>query len=141
MIASTSHDMRTPLNTIISMLNLIKNRITEPEPLKWIKVANNSTNLLLYLVNDTLDFFQIKSGKFSIKRTSFDIREQIEKCTDLIADSMKQKGIIKYEEIDPIFDQLVMKGDCQRINQILVNLLSNALKFTFQGHIKVKVQV
>ena len=57
MIASTSHDMRTPLNTIVNMHHLIKKDTTDPQLLKWIKVANNSTNLLLYLVSDTLDYF------------------------------------------------------------------------------------
>jgi signal transduction histidine kinase len=58
MIASTSHDMRTPLNTIINMIKLIQGRIrNEPQVNKWLKIASNSTNLLLYLVNDTLDYF------------------------------------------------------------------------------------
>lgn len=57
MIASTSHDMRTPLNTIINMHKLMGAKATDPLVLKWIKVADNSTNLLLHLVNDTLDYF------------------------------------------------------------------------------------
>ena len=58
MIASTSHDMRTPLNTIVAMLNLLQIKIEDDEEaLKWLRIANNSTNLLLFLVNDTLDYF------------------------------------------------------------------------------------
>ena len=57
MIASTSHDMRTPLNAITNMLYMIKNQTSDATMLKWIRVANNSTNLLLYLVSDTLDYF------------------------------------------------------------------------------------
>ena len=64
LIASTSHDMRTPLNSICNMHEIIEKEITDPKVLKWLKVANTSTNLLLFLVNDTLDFYQIKSGKF-----------------------------------------------------------------------------
>ena len=60
MIASTSHDMRTPLNTIINMHRMIELKITDKEVLKWLKIADCSTNLLMYLVNDTLDYFQIK---------------------------------------------------------------------------------
>ena len=80
MIASTSHDMRTPLNTILSMrifnaltyfkgmITLIKSYASSDQMLKeWLNIASNSTNLLLYLVNDTLDYFQIKSGKFKEK--------------------------------------------------------------------------
>ena len=57
MIASTSHDMRTPLNTVITMHKLIENKTTDSQLKTWLRVANNSTNLLLYLVNDTLDYF------------------------------------------------------------------------------------
>lgn len=64
MVASTSHDMRTPLNTIINMHSLILLKETDQTIRNWINIANSSTNLLLFLVNDTLDFFQIKSGKF-----------------------------------------------------------------------------
>ena len=66
MIASTSHDMRTPLNTIITMLKLVGDKVSDQEVRKWLRVANNSSSLLLFLVNDTLDYFQIKSGKFRI---------------------------------------------------------------------------
>ena len=60
MLASTSHDMRTPLNTIINMQGLIEQRITDPVLQKWIRIAKTSANLLLFLVNDTLDYYQIK---------------------------------------------------------------------------------
>jgi len=69
MIASTSHDMRTPLNTIINMNKLVVTKVTDPQIRKWLKTAQTSTNLLLHLVNDTLDFFQIKSGKFNKKES------------------------------------------------------------------------
>lgn len=78
MIASTSHDMRTPLNTTISMLNLIQKRTEDEELLKWIRVANNSTNLLKFLVSDTLDYFQIRSGKFEQKLERFTFKDLLE---------------------------------------------------------------
>jgi signal transduction histidine kinase len=68
--------------------------------LKWLKIAKTSTNLLLFLVNDTLDFYQIKSGKFIQRVTSFSITEEIENCFDLIAIQMEQKGLQKIIEID-----------------------------------------
>ncbi len=57
MVASTSHDMRTPLNTIINMHNLIENDLTDPKLLKWLRVSKTSTNILICLVNDTLDYY------------------------------------------------------------------------------------
>jgi signal transduction histidine kinase len=78
MIASTSHDMRTPLNTIVSMLNMIEKRLEDLNLLKWLKVAKHSTDLLLCLVNDTLDYYQIKSGKFRSRLGAFNIKELVE---------------------------------------------------------------
>jgi len=84
MIASTSHDMRTPLNTIINMNKLVVTKVTDPQIRKWLKTAQTSTNLLLHLVNDTLDFFQIKSGKFNKKESVCQLNEIIEDCFDLV---------------------------------------------------------
>ena len=67
MVASASHDMRTPLNTIINMHHIIELKVRDPQLLQCLKVARSSSNLLLFLVNDTLDYFQIRSGKFKIK--------------------------------------------------------------------------
>ena len=84
MIASTSHDMRTPLNTIINMLTMIQEKISDPFIIRWIRIALNSSNLLMFLVNDTLDYFQIKSGKFTLKNEKISIRELINNCFDLV---------------------------------------------------------
>ena len=93
MIASTSHDMRTPLNTIVNMLRLIQTKITDEVILKWINVAHSSTNLLLFLVNDTLDYFQIKSGKFSPRQETFNIRDLIQHNMEYISVQLEQKGL------------------------------------------------
>ncbi len=80
MIASTSHDMRTPLNTIVNMHTLIEKEIKDTKVLKWLNVSKMSTNILVCLVNDTLDYFQIKSGKFTLKPTNFKIRDILDRC-------------------------------------------------------------
>ena len=85
MIASTSHDMRTPLNTIINMQSLIEQRITDPLLQKWTGTVKTSANLLLFLVNDTLYYYKIMSGKFTQKLSPFAIREVVEGCFDLIS--------------------------------------------------------
>lgn len=84
MIASASHDMRTPLNTIINMHKMIKKKTTSQQVQNWLNIANNSTNLLLFLVNDTLDYFQIKSGKFTARIEKTNINELVKNCFDLI---------------------------------------------------------
>lgn len=85
MVASTSHDMRTPLNVIVNMHKLMQQRITDAITLSWLKVANTSTRLLEFLVNDTLDYFQIKSGKFVKKDKSFLLKNVVEGSMDLIS--------------------------------------------------------
>lgn len=77
MIASTSHDMKTPLNTIISMHTLIQDSKDVSNIVKWIKLAQTSTYFLLYLVNDTLDYYLIKTQKFSLNLTSFCLKKMI----------------------------------------------------------------
>lgn len=88
MVASTSHDMRTPLNTIINMHQLIELKSTDENVKSFLKIAKNSTNLLMFLVNDTLDFFQIKFNKFKEKKSNVKIAEMIEQCFDLISIQM-----------------------------------------------------
>ena len=76
MIASASHDMRTPLNSIVNMLKLINDGVKDNKVVtKWIRIANDSTNLLKFLVSDTLDYFQIKSDKFSVQNSEFNLKE------------------------------------------------------------------
>ena len=85
--------MRTPLNTIINMLRLIKERLGGENQivLKWVRIANNSSNLLRFLVNDTLDYFQIKSGKFLMQMTEFNLIEMCEQTFELVTVQMEQK--------------------------------------------------
>ncbi|CDW74726.1 multi-sensor hybrid histidine kinase [Stylonychia lemnae] len=140
MVASTSHDMRTPLNTIINMHQLLEFRVNEPDLKQYLNIAKNSTDLLRYLVNDTLDFFQIKSGKFKIQKVMVKIKDMIEKCSELISFPMQQKKLQRIILIDQELQKHSFKFDEQRITQVIVNLLSNALKFTQKGYIKVSVK-
>lgn len=93
MIASTSHDMRTPLNTTQSMLSLLDNSNFNPVQKKWINVAKASLNLLLYLINDTLDYYQIKSGKFKARLENFSLQELIEQTFQLFSYQMELKHL------------------------------------------------
>lgn len=85
MYASISHDMRTPLNTIINMHKLIATRVSDPNLLDWLNVATISTNFMLHLVNDTLDYFQIRSGKFVKRESKFFLQKMIDDCLNLIS--------------------------------------------------------
>lgn len=106
MIASTSHDMRTPLNTIVNMIKLIKIRCTDKQILELLEVTSISSSLLLYLVNDTLDYYQIKSGKFLKKDGYFNVASLLQNCFDLVSIQMEQKSLMKIMEIDPYLYQV-----------------------------------
>ncbi len=100
MVASTSHDMRTPLNSIINMHMMMEKRLTDPIILKWLSIARCSSNLLMFLVNDTLDYFQIRSGKFKIKSSPGSINLLIQNCFELMKIQMDQKNQAQIIEID-----------------------------------------
>ena len=106
MVASTSHDMRTPLNTIINMHNIIEKKIKDPSILSLLKVARCSSNLLLNLVNDTLDYFQIRSGKFKIKCVPGTLSDLITGCLELIKIQMEQKQQEHRLHVDPQLEGL-----------------------------------
>ena len=102
MIASTSHDMRTPLNTIINMLILMGRKIDDPALLRMLKAATSSSHLLLFLVNDNLDYFQISSGKFKINIRPFNIKEMLHQCFEYINTQMDQKNQSQVIDIQDI---------------------------------------
>lgn len=139
MIASTSHDMRTPLNTIINMHALIEMKVkNDPSILSLLNIARSSSNLLLFLVNDTLDYFMIRSGKFKIKCSPCSISEVVQHCFQLISIQMTSKQQAQVSAIEECFTNELYVFDSQRISQVLVNLLSNAHKFTQKnGYIKI----
>mmetsp|Transcript_44693 Transcript_44693/g.32739 ORF Transcript_44693/g.32739 Transcript_44693/m.32739 type:complete len:88 (+) Transcript_44693:342-605(+) len=83
-IASTSHDMRTPINTILNMHSLIEQELTDPVIKKYLQLSKTSALILQALVNDTLDYFQIKSGKFNFKPKEFRIQEVLEKSMGVV---------------------------------------------------------
>lgn len=131
MIASTSHDMRTPLNTTQSMLTLLENTNFNTLQKKWVGIAKASLNLLLFLINDTLDYYQIKSGKFKTREDSFCVNDLIESAFQLFQYQMEKKHLNQIVKIDQSLYNLMFLGDKQRLCQVLVNLIANSLKFTF----------
>ena len=138
-LASVSHEFRTPLNGILGMLDGLKEVISEEYNNKFVTPATNSAKLLLALVNDILDFHQIKEKKLVLVPTKFKLKPKIEECCSLIASQAKNKGIKVEYEIDKEVPKKVF-SDSNRLQQVLINLLGNSLKFTTRGSINVKVE-
>lgn len=137
-LANMSHEIRTPMNAIIGMNDLMLSTELQDRQKDYITKSQKSARNLLGLLNDILDFSKIEAGKLEIEHIEFDIYELIESISDLIA--VRLKNIKSYIEVDKNLPRWLI-GDPLRINQVLTNLMSNALKFTEQGHIDLQICV
>ncbi|MDN5330467.1 MAG: hypothetical protein PWP35_2254 [Bacteroidales bacterium] len=135
-----SHEIRTPLNGILGTINLLVQEDPRPDQMEYLKTLEFSGNHLLSLINDILDFSKIEANRIQFESVSLEIREVVENLLKIFSFKAQDKGISIFCEIDPAIPQFV-KGDPIRLNQILNNLIGNALKFTEKGGITVRVKV
>lgn len=139
-LANMSHELRTPVNGIIGLSNLLRKSGVTDKQGNLLDMLETSSRSLLGVINDVLDISKIEAGKFNIVRASGNIRNVIESVHGLLKFSADEKDVEFALEIDnDVPDDLMM--DSLRINQILMNLISNAIKFTDRGMVKVKVSV
>lgn len=139
-LSNMSHEIRTPLNVILGLADIIKksdNEDTEQFK-KNIEGIDFSAKSLLSIVNDILDFSKIEAGKLSIQSYNYNIRKVITSLAEGFKTKANEKGILLFTEIDQNIPDIVV-GDQYRLNQILTNLIGNAIKFTHEGKIGVLV--
>ncbi len=139
-LSTMSHEIRTPLNAIIGMTRLLANTNPSPDQQDYIHAIEISGNNLMRLINDILDYSKLEAGKMVIEEISFDPVAQLEGLTRSYQYMAKEKGLALIVEIDPSLPREV-RGDPTRINQILTNLIGNAIKFTLQGEIRVSLRL
>jgi PAS domain S-box-containing protein len=139
-LANMSHEIRTPLNSIIGLsYQLLKSDLRQKEH-GFVRTIHSASEHLLVLINDILDTSKIEAGKLGLDQTSFSLRELIQLMVDLLRQKAEEKNIRIITEIDPIlFDHHI--GDPHRLKQILLNLLTNAVKFTPKGLIRITCKV
>lgn len=137
-LANMSHEIRTPLNGVIGMLELLRASSMTPQQSRYLEIANGSATMLLGLINNILDFSKIESGKLELERIQVDLRALVMQQRDAFLHRAAQKNVIVVAEVDEGVPPLVW-GDSGRIQQLLMNLLSNALKFTPSGKVEVRV--
>ena len=131
-LATMSHEIRSPLNAILTMNEILKSSGLTPEQQELAHIASEGGNTLMMLINDILDFSKIESGQMKIEEEWFNLAEHLEDVVELLATQGHNKGIEVVTVLSPHLHSRYL-GDAVRIRQILINLLNNAIKFTDQG--------
>jgi len=140
-LANMSHEIRTPLNAIVGMSDLLT-RTTQltDEQREFGNIISHSADILLGLVNDILDYSKIEAGKLDLEITEFDVVELVEGTAELVAQRARNKQLSLTTFIDPALSQ-ILRGDPGRIRQVLLNFLSNSIKFTDNGEIVLRTKL
>jgi PAS domain S-box-containing protein len=137
-LANISHEVRTPLNGIVGMTVLLRDTRLSREQSEHVETIHNSTETLLHIVNEILDFSKIEAGKVHFNKVNFELRASIDATIEMVADRAQAKRI----ELVTLVDGDVpdgLRGDSGRLNQVISNLIVNALKFTEEGEVILKV--
>lgn len=135
-LANTSHEIRTPMNGIIGMTNHLKDTALSTEQREYISAINESANSLLVLINDLLDLSKIKAGKMTFEKKAFRISDLFKNLIYTLQYRSTEKNIRLLSSIDEKIPGVLI-GDPVRLNQILLNLTGNAIKFTEKGEVKI----
>lgn len=137
-LATMSHEIRTPLNGVIGMLSLLEATGLDAEQKAMVRTVHSSGESLMAIVNDILDFSKLEVGKIALEFIAFDLRQLVEETTALFRPVIEQKGLTLTVAIDAAVPQAVL-GDPVRLRQVISNLVSNAVKFTSAGGVRVEV--
>ncbi|CAK73051.1 unnamed protein product (macronuclear) [Paramecium tetraurelia] len=137
LLVSVSHDFKTPINGIVAIVQYLEQIVVDQIEINYLIILKKWAQLLLYMISDILDFSRIQKNTLRLTNTTFYIQAIVQEIIDLVSLQANQKGIIVQKNIT--FGDRLMYSDPNRIKQILLNLLSNSLKFTQKGKIDIVV--
>ncbi|WP_167761236.1 hybrid sensor histidine kinase/response regulator [Duganella callida] len=139
-LANMSHEIRTPMNAVLGMLQLVQGTALAPRQRDFVAKADSAARALLQLLNDVLDYSKIEAGKLQLDPHPFDVDALLRDLAVILAGNQGDKDVEVIFDLDPRLPPILI-GDRLRLQQILINLAGNALKFTARGHVTVALQV
>jgi signal transduction histidine kinase/DNA-binding NarL/FixJ family response regulator len=139
-LANMSHEIRTPMNAVNGMTELLLEKQPRADQLNYLEAIRKSSDTLLHIINDILDLSKIEAGKMEMEQIDFSLKDTIEQVRQTLSFRAEEKGLQLITQIDDSIPDVVI-GDPVRLNQILVNLGGNAIKFTEKGSVHIKVAV
>lgn len=139
-LATMTHELRTPMNGALGMLQLLADTELNPEQSRYVNIARDSSELLLGIVNDILDFSRIEKGELRLLEHYFAVGNLLEKTVNALRNEASKKHIDLRLKLDPNLHEVEVLGDETRLRQILLNLTSNAVKFTEKGNVSLSLK-